>query len=132
MIHGGVRDTIALQLRKRAAAAPPPVGLRAAAAQAYVDTNCTGAPLPYHLVAADGLTMAAPPGRKSRCFQPGYRWDALVVFPEPGDYCILDEVSDRERQRQPKLPADAVARHRACRRRHAGDAATCRTTSRRS
>jgi FtsP/CotA-like multicopper oxidase with cupredoxin domain len=22
--------------------------------------------------------------------QPGYRWDALVVFPEPGEYCIID------------------------------------------
>jgi hypothetical protein len=29
----------------------------------------------------------------SAVFQPGYRWDALVVFPEPGDYCILNEVS---------------------------------------
>jgi FtsP/CotA-like multicopper oxidase with cupredoxin domain len=26
-------------------------------------------------------------------FQPGYRWDALVVFPEAGDYCILNEVA---------------------------------------
>jgi FtsP/CotA-like multicopper oxidase with cupredoxin domain len=90
MIHGGVRDTISLQFRKRADQAPEPVGLRAAAARAYVDTNCTGAPLTYHLVAADGLTMAAATPAKVTVFQPGYRWDALVVFPEPGDYCILD------------------------------------------
>ena len=90
MIHGGVRDTISLQFRKRADAAPEPRGLRAAAAQAYVDTSCTGAPLPYHLVAADGLTMAAATRTEVAVFQPGYRWDALVVFPEPGDYCILD------------------------------------------
>jgi L-ascorbate oxidase len=93
MIHGGVRDTIALQFRKRAAAAPEPVGLRAAAAQSYVDANCTGAPLPTHLVAADGLTMAAASRTQVAVFQPGYRWDALVVFPEAGDYCILNEVS---------------------------------------
>jgi L-ascorbate oxidase len=93
MIHGGVRDTIALQFRKRAAAAPEPVGLRAAAAQSYVNANCTGAPLPYHLVAADGLTMAAASRTQVAVFQPGYRWDALVVFPEAGDYCILNEVS---------------------------------------
>jgi FtsP/CotA-like multicopper oxidase with cupredoxin domain len=90
MIHGGVRDSIALQFRKRADQAPEPVGLRAAAAQAYVDTNCTGAPLTYHLVAADGLTMAAATPAQVAVFQPGYRWDALVVFPEKGDYCILD------------------------------------------
>jgi hypothetical protein len=62
-------------------------------AQAYVDANCTGAPLPFHLVAADGLTMAAATKTQVAVFQPGYRWDALTVFPEDGDYCILNEVS---------------------------------------
>jgi FtsP/CotA-like multicopper oxidase with cupredoxin domain len=93
MIHGGVRDTIALQFRKRLASAPEPVGLRAAAAQAYVDTNCTGTPVPYHLAAADGLTMAAVTPTTTAVFQPGYRWDALVIFPEPGDYCIINAVA---------------------------------------
>ncbi|WP_456717011.1 multicopper oxidase family protein [Bradyrhizobium sp. USDA 4353] len=90
MIHGGVRDTIALQFRKRAAGAPEPAGVRAAAAQQYVDTNCTGDPVPYHLVAADGLTMAAATRTPIAVFQPGYRWDALVVFPSAGDYCVIN------------------------------------------
>ena len=94
MIHGGVRDTITLQLRKRAPQAPPPGRLRAADAKAYVDTNCTGAPLPYHLVAADGITKAAATRADVAVFQPGYRWDALVVFPEDGDYCIIDAGSN--------------------------------------
>jgi L-ascorbate oxidase len=94
LIHGGVRDTITLQLRKRAPQAPAPGRLRAAAAQAYVDTNCTGAPLPYHLVAADGITLAAATKATVAVLQPGYRWDALVVFPEDGDYCIIDVSSD--------------------------------------
>jgi FtsP/CotA-like multicopper oxidase with cupredoxin domain len=93
MIHGGVRDSIALQFRKRAPAAPEPTGLSTAAAQAFVDTNCTGAPVPYHLVAADGLTMAAATRAQVAVLQPGYRWDALIVFPEPGDYCVLDNAS---------------------------------------
>ena len=93
MVHGGVRDSIALQFRKRAPAAAEPAGLRTAAAQAFVDTNCTGAPVPYHLVAADGLTMAAATRTSVAVLQPGYRWDALVVFPEPGDYCVLDNAS---------------------------------------
>ena len=67
MIHGGVRDRIALQFRKRAPAAPEPSRpAQPPTAQAFVDTNCTGAPVPYHLIAADGLTMAAghaDPGR---------------------------------------------------------------------
>jgi FtsP/CotA-like multicopper oxidase with cupredoxin domain len=48
------------------------------ATQAYVDTNCTDAPLPFHLVAADGLTMAAAVSTQVAVFQPGCRWDALV------------------------------------------------------
>jgi L-ascorbate oxidase len=93
MIHGGVRDTIALQLRKRAPGAPEPAGLRAATAQAYVDANCTGSPLPYHLVAADGLTTAAAIRSQVAVLQPGYRFDILVVFPEAGDYCLINETS---------------------------------------
>jgi FtsP/CotA-like multicopper oxidase with cupredoxin domain len=90
MIHGGVRDTITLQFRKLAPNAKPPTKLLAAQAQTYVDTNCTGAPLTYHLVAADGLTKGAATKTTAAVFQPGYRWDALVVFPEAGDYCIID------------------------------------------
>lgn len=78
---------------KRAPGAAEPAGLRTAAAQAFVDTNCTGAPVPYHLVAADGLTMAAATRTQVAVLQPGYRWDVLVVFPEPGDYCVLDNAS---------------------------------------
>src|SRR5262249_39604309 len=70
-----------------------PVGLRAAAAQAYVDANCTGSPLPYHLVATDGLTMAAATRTQVAVLQPGYRFDVLVVFPEAGEYCLLNEGS---------------------------------------
>ena len=95
MIHGGVRDTITLQFcasaRRRR---PAPGRLRAAAAKALSTTDCTGAPLPYHLVAADGLTMAAATRATVAVLQPGYRWDALVVFPEDGDYCIIDVGSD--------------------------------------
>src|SRR5262249_5794900 len=74
-------------------AAPAPAGLTAATAQQYVDTNCTGAPLSYYLVAGDGLTMAAVTRTQVAVLQPGYRWDALVVFPEPGDYCMVNETS---------------------------------------
>ena len=44
---------------KRAPGAADPKNLKAADAQAYVATNCVGEPIPLHLVAADGLTMAS-------------------------------------------------------------------------
>jgi FtsP/CotA-like multicopper oxidase with cupredoxin domain len=41
-------------------------------------------------VAADGLTMKQALASTQTVFQPGYRWDALMVFPEPGTYCVID------------------------------------------
>jgi hypothetical protein len=86
IIRAGVRDTIALQLRKRVPAAKEPVGSHAATAQAYVDAYWAGVSLPVHLVAADTRVQVA-------VFQPGHRWDALMVFPEAGDYSILNKPS---------------------------------------
>src|SRR3989338_1844622 len=90
MVHAGVRDTISLQLRKRAANAPALQNLKAEDNPSYIAQHCTGEPLPLHLVAADGLTTAAATPTPMAVFQPGYRWDALVLFPEQGDYCLID------------------------------------------
>ncbi|MEY3930378.1 MAG: hypothetical protein RLZZ516_2088 [Cyanobacteriota bacterium] len=90
VIHGGVRDTINLQFLKLSAAAPSVEGLKASANDAYVAVNCKGAPLMQHLVAADGLTLGKAIPSTKTVLQPGYRWDALMVFPEPGTYCIVD------------------------------------------
>ena len=89
VIHGGVGDTINLQFRKQTA----PVniaGLRAADSAALIDASCGGAPVPQYVYAADGITMAAIRTTDVSVFQPGYRWDALVQFPEPGTYCMID------------------------------------------
>ncbi|PSJ42981.1 multicopper oxidase family protein [Allosphingosinicella deserti] len=90
MIHGGVRDTIALQFRPLKAGITRPENLTAKQMDSWVKLYCTGAPIPYQLVAADGLTMAAALDTKLATFQPGYRFDALVAFPEARDYCAID------------------------------------------
>ncbi|MFS2003391.1 multicopper oxidase family protein [Duganella sp. CT11-25] len=93
MIHGGVRDTIALKIRRLAADAPPLAGLTAAAeTEDYVRKYCTGPELEQSLVAADGLTLAKVMRKKEVIFQPAYRWDALVVFPAAGNYCLVNDV----------------------------------------
>ncbi|SMC27425.1 Multicopper oxidase with three cupredoxin domains (includes cell division protein FtsP and spore coat protein CotA) [Andreprevotia lacus DSM 23236] len=90
MIHGGVRDTISLQIRRRTPGAPLLTALSAAATDEYVNRYCTGPALDLPLVAADGLTMAKALYKKTAVFQPGYRWDALVSFPQAGDYCVIN------------------------------------------
>jgi FtsP/CotA-like multicopper oxidase with cupredoxin domain len=94
LIHGGVRDSIGLKfLKARRAALAPPERLSAERMERFVDQNCEGDALPFHLVAADGITMASALRREVATLQPGYRFDALVVFPEAGSYCVVDAES---------------------------------------
>jgi len=90
VIHGGVRDSVNLQFRKLKDGARSLDGLRAADNGAFIADNCTGEPLTQHLVAADGLTLAAAMKTTETVFQPAYRWDVLMVFPQPGRYCVID------------------------------------------
>ncbi|GKT26990.1 multicopper oxidase domain-containing protein [Acidovorax sp. SUPP3334] len=92
-IHGGVRDTINLEFRKLRTGARSAQALKASEHDAYIEQNCTGAPLQQHLIAADGLTTAAAIRSTQTIYQPAYRWDTLMVFPEAGDYCVIDGAS---------------------------------------
>ncbi|MEJ0042392.1 MAG: hypothetical protein WDM81_09310 [Rhizomicrobium sp.] len=48
---------------------------------------------PLSRIAQDGLTLAAAQRTTVATFQPGYRVDALVMFPQAGDYCVIDASS---------------------------------------
>ncbi len=91
LIHGGVRDTITFGFRARKAGAPSYAGLNVKQAASYIQENCTGELLSYQQIAADGLTMANARSVPTSTLQPGYRYDALVVFPTAGDYCVVNE-----------------------------------------
>jgi L-ascorbate oxidase len=92
MIHAGVRDTISLEFRKlkQEVSAGSINTLKAADADRFISENCTGDPIPYHVIADDGLTRASAWQTSLTTLQPGYRSDALVVFPDAGRYCVID------------------------------------------
>ena len=90
VIHGGVRDTVNLEFRRLAQGARDARTLAAAQQDAYVRESCTGPPLTQHRVAADGLTLGAVQRAPQTVFQPAYRWDILMVFPDEGTYCVVD------------------------------------------
>ena len=96
MIHAGVRDTIGLTLVKAKGDIDVNKAVPANNQEDFVAANCGEDLLNYHTIAADGLTMAAANRVDTAVFQPGYRWDALMSFPEPGVYCLIDaEVGGR-------------------------------------
>jgi FtsP/CotA-like multicopper oxidase with cupredoxin domain len=90
MIHAGVRDTISLEFRKLKDGAPNVNTLKTADAERYISENCAGDPIPYHIIADDGLTRSTAWQTTLTTLQPGYRSDALVVFPKAGFYCVID------------------------------------------
>jgi FtsP/CotA-like multicopper oxidase with cupredoxin domain len=91
VVHAGVRDTVNLQFRKMKVGAEPYVAVATPQQEDWVTRNCTGATLlTQFAMAADGLTRAQLKARTTSTLQPGYREDMLIVFPEGGDYCVLD------------------------------------------
>jgi FtsP/CotA-like multicopper oxidase with cupredoxin domain len=91
VVHAGVRDTVNLQFKKMKDGAEPYAAVATNQQEDWVTRNCPGpALLPQFALAADGLTRAQLVERTSSTLQPGYREDMLIVFPEPGNYCVLD------------------------------------------
>jgi FtsP/CotA-like multicopper oxidase with cupredoxin domain len=103
LIHAGIRDTIKLAIVK--ASQPRPKGVEFATIEQrrqWTADYCDGKVITQWEFATDGLTraqispLATVDFRSQKLvipnnLQPGYRSDVLIVFPEPGDYCVLDE-----------------------------------------
>lgn len=90
MIHAGVRDTINVSVVKASVDTLQEAAISAEDRASYIKQTCTDTAVNYHLVAADGLTLEAARGTDTAVLQPGYRWDALIAFDEPGIYCMID------------------------------------------
>jgi L-ascorbate oxidase len=96
VVHAGVRDAVQLQFRKMRSGAPQISLLTSEQQAAWMAQNCPGDPLPQFLLANDGLTRAKMAQQNVSTLLPGYRVDLLMVFPEPGDYCVTDESAPAE------------------------------------
>jgi FtsP/CotA-like multicopper oxidase with cupredoxin domain len=111
-LHAGVHDTVNLQIVR----VTPVAGAADLIATSALSGNrleqqrdvarfCPVTPqtlIPQFEIAEDGLTRtkmrmlggpSGPGAVGSNFMQPGYRSDVLVVFPEDGDYCLLDQAA---------------------------------------
>ena len=108
MVHGGVRDTINLQVVKASGELIATSELDDLSRNlqslprdqlhAFVNQSCGGAGstddvLQYEF-AVDGLTRQKIWPKSLNVLNPGQRSDALVFFKEPGVYCLLDQRGD--------------------------------------
>jgi L-ascorbate oxidase len=91
VVHAGVRDNVNFQFKKMREGAEPYTSTATLQQEDWVARNCPGEMLlPQFALAADGLTRAQLLERTTSTLQPGYREDMLLVFPEAGNYCVLD------------------------------------------
>ncbi|WP_425101872.1 multicopper oxidase family protein [Tropicibacter sp. S64] len=94
VIHAGVRDSVNLRFHKvqlPEGTDLPRLSTRDEAGQAdFVDDVCAPDPIDQYAMATDGLTRAAIRTQSAARLHPGYREDLLMVFPEPGNYCVID------------------------------------------
>ncbi|HJU37990.1 MAG TPA: multicopper oxidase domain-containing protein [Tahibacter sp.] len=95
-VHAGVRNTISLQFKRLKSGAPKFDRLAAADQAEWAKSNCTGNALTQFEIASDGLTHGQVIAKTQNTLQPGYRSDVLVVFPEPGEYCVIDAEAPAE------------------------------------
>lgn len=92
VIHGGVRDSSTIEFRKAVISADAKYRAGSAAERRdFVAKTCTGPLVPAYSIALDGLTRHRAVPQDHSAFQPGYRQDLLMAFPEPGIYCVIDD-----------------------------------------
>lgn len=98
-IHGGISDTIRLQVFPRKQVEVAAVGsltlferTPAAEQDAVIREVCDvdGDPVGLFEIATDGLTRPSVLATNERFMQPGYRSDLLMYFSKPGEYCVID------------------------------------------
>jgi FtsP/CotA-like multicopper oxidase with cupredoxin domain len=115
-VHSGIHDTVNLQVVRAGVRAPAKlIALSALSGdrQEQKDQllqNCDAKDLlPQFEIAVDGLTRthmhalrgtADPGSLGSNYLQPGYRSDVLIVFPQDGDYCLLDQAAPKSERPQ--------------------------------
>lgn len=120
-VHAGVHDTVNLQIVKAALQTGANALIRNSSLEGNRDEQAEEVALqcpatkedrliPQFAIASDGLTMTrihVLAGRSgamadgANYLQPGYRSDILVVFPEDGYYCLMDQAAPKSQRFDP-------------------------------
>ncbi|MGH6658478.1 MAG: multicopper oxidase family protein, partial [Sphingomicrobium sp.] len=113
MINAGTGEGMRMRLRRLDPAAPPLASVRAEDQIAWRERYCTGNPLPMWEIALDGLTRSDARKTDEAVLFAGERKDLLVRLPEPGHYCMINDTSridvDKDDPNRPRMVALVAA-----------------------
>lgn len=99
LIHGGTRETIRMRLYRLDASAPSLRSIKAPDQGGWMLRYCAGKPLPMWQIAMDGLTRSAIRRVDEAVLFPGERMDVIARLPERGRYCMVQDTSRDDRDK---------------------------------
>ena len=109
LVNAGTGEGMRLRLYRLDPAAPPLASVKAEDQVAWRQRYCTGQPLPMWRIAMDGLTRSAVQKVDEAILFAGERVDVVVRLPEPGTYCMVNDTSRIDKDKDNPNPARMVA-----------------------
>lgn len=109
LVNAGSGETMRMRLYRLDPAAPPLRSVKAEDQVAWRERYCTGQSLPMWQVALDGLIRSAIQKVDEAVVFAGERMDLLVRLPEPGIYCMVNDTSRIDTDKDNPNPSRMVA-----------------------
>jgi len=109
LINAGTGESMRMRLYRLDPAAPPLRSVKAEDQVAWRERHCTGQPLPMWQIAMDGLTRSAVQKVDEAILFAGERMDVLVRLPEAGTYCMVNDTSRIDTDKDNPNPSRMVA-----------------------
>ncbi|HEV2044679.1 MAG TPA: multicopper oxidase domain-containing protein [Sphingomicrobium sp.] len=107
LVNAGTGESMRMRLYRLDPAAPPLRSVKAQAQVAWRQQHCIGQPLPMWQIAMDGLTRSAVRKVDEAVLFAGERTDVLVQLPQAGTYCMVNDTSriDAEKDNPSRMVA---------------------------
>ena len=109
LINAGLGEAMRMRLYRLDSAAPPLESVRAEEQIAWRERYCMGPSLPMWRIAMDGLTRSAIERMDETVLFAGERVDILVRLPEAGLYCLVNDTSRVDTNKDEPNPSRMVA-----------------------
>ena len=109
LVNAGTGEGMRMRLYRLDPAAPPLKSVKAEDQVAWRERYCTGQPLPMWQIAMDGLTRSAALKVDEAILFAGERMDVLARLPEPGTYCVVNDTSRIDKDKDDPNPSRIVA-----------------------
>lgn len=107
LINAGTGEGMRMRLYRLDPAAPPLATVKAEDQVAWRERYCTGQPLPMWQIALDGLTRSAIQKVDEAILFAGERMDVVARLPESGTYCMVNDTSridlEKDKPNRPRM-----------------------------